>query len=91
MDELLRFLAEKGTEISPNAMIAIGFLYFIIWKDAKKRLAGVSAYIKRFLAIQNARRKATQDLAASIRALCRQVSGQECGDCREKCSTSSST
>lgn len=90
MDELLRFLAEKGTEISPNAMIAIGFVYFIVWKDAKKRLTGLSSYFKKFLAIQNARRKATQDLAGAIRALCRQVSGQECEECREKCITSSS-
>lgn len=84
----MRFMADKGAELSPNALITVGFLYFVIWKDVRKRFSGLSSYVKRFLAIQNARRKATQELAGSIRALCRQVTDKEncsdCSQCREE-------
>lgn len=88
MDELLKFLSDKGTEISPNAMIYIAFLYFIVWKDLRGRLAGLSAYFKRFLVIQRDGNKAARELAGSLRALCRQITEKEdcseCSQCREE-------
>ena len=85
MQEILDFLRNNNVYPSGNSLIVLAFLYFVVWRDFQKRLSGLSAYVKRFLAIQNARRKATQELAGAIRQLCCQVSG---GECEEECSHS---
>lgn len=67
IEELLR-----GLDLSamPPMVIWLLFLYFVVVRDIDRRLDGLSAYIKRFLALQQRRAKANEALALRISELC---------------------
>jgi hypothetical protein len=81
MQEILDFMLQNGIPVDANTVLVLAFLYFTVFRWIKGQFIGIGKVIDRFLEIQGAREKASKDLALAIRALCFQLSGQECNAC----------
>lgn len=80
MEEILIKVLERLTISAPSDVLIIIAVYGLFFRPLLKKLSGLSAYIKRFLALQQRRAKGQEALADAVSKLAARVMPSETPD-----------